>query len=169
MTSDEEEARALYAEAWDHHMDGRRDLARVSYLRAARIADAAGALDVRADALAGVVRIDCATQRYKEALSRADEAIALCKALGRAATLASLLECRASSLTQTQQWLDARIAWRQAKEAMSAAGWRGWQVDLCDSRIAEATKHIQKAVRAERRAAGPDVSRRPLFGRHWVR
>lgn len=169
MASDEEEASALYAEAWDHHMDGRHDLARVGYLQAARIAEAAGALAVRADALAGVVKIDRATQRYEEALSRADEAIALCRALGKAATLASLLECRACSLTQTQQWLDARIAWRQAKQAMSAAGWRGWQVDLCDSRIAEAARHIQKAVRAERRAAGPDVSRKPLFGRHWVR
>ncbi|MFC7380533.1 hypothetical protein [Brevundimonas sp. GCM10030266] len=169
MISDDEEATALYAEARDHHLDGCYDVARVGYLRAARLADAAGALEVRADALTGLVEIDRAMQRYEEALFGADEAIALCKALGKAARLASLLECRAYSLTQTQQWLDARIAWRQAKAAMSAAGWRGWQVDLCDSRIAEAAEQIHKAVRAERRAAGPDVSRRPLFGRHWVR
>lgn len=169
MISDEEEARAFYAEARDHQLDGCHDLARLGYLRAARLAAASGALDVRADALVGLVEIDRAAQRYEEALSRADEAIALCKAFGKAAKLASLLECRACSLTQTQRWLDARIAWRQAKEAMSAAGWRGWQVDLCDNRIAEATEQIHKAGRAERRAAGPDVSRKKLFGRHWVR
>lgn len=169
MISDEEEATASYAEARDHHLDGCYDLARIGYLRAARLAAASGTLDVRADTLVGLVELDRAAQRYEEALSRADEAIALCKALGKAARLASLLECRAYSLTQTQRWLDARIAWRQAKEAMSAAGWRGWQVDLCDSRIAEAAEQIHKAIRAERRAAGPDVSRRKLFGRHWVR
>lgn len=169
MTSDDEEATALYAEARDHHLNGCHDLARVGYLRAARLADAAGALEVRADALAGLAEIDRATQSFEEALFRTDEAIALYKALGKTTRLASLLECRASSLTQTQQWLDARIAWRQAKEAMWAAGWRGWQVDLCDDRIAEATEHIRQAVRAERRAARPDVSRRPLFGRHRVR
>ncbi|WP_156389301.1 hypothetical protein [Brevundimonas sp. Root1423] len=169
MVSDEEEATALFKEARNHQLNGCYDLARIGYLRAARLADAARALGVHANARAGLVEVDRATQRYDEVLRYADDALALCNAFGTPARLASLLECKAHALTETNQWIDARVAWRQAKKAMSDAGWIGWQVGVCDSKIAEASEHISKAVRAERLAAGPDVSRRKLFGRRWVR
>lgn len=168
MISDEDEARAFYAEAWDHHMNGCNGLARVGYLRAARLADAAGALDVRAEALWGLIQLDGSEQRHEDALSRTDEAIALFATLGSTARRALVLERKAELLTRTQRWLDARIAWRQVKEALPAEG-RTWERGHCDSRIFEASEQIQRAARAERLAAGPDASRRPLFGRRWVR
>lgn len=169
MISDEEEATAFFKEAQDHQLNGCYDLARISYLKAARLADAAGALELHAYARAGLVEVDRATQRYEEVLRYADDAVALCAPFGKPAKLASLLECKAHALTETRQWLDARVAWRRAKKAMSDAGWVGWGVGVCDSKIDEASDHISKAVRAERLAAGPDVSRRKLFGRRWVR
>jgi len=168
MISEDEAARALYAEAWDHHMNGCHDLARVGYLRAARIADAAGSVDVRADALEGLIRLDCSEQRYEAALSRVDELIGLFGSLGKTAKRASLLEGKAEWLTRTQQWLDARIAWRHAKTALAAEG-RTSDVARCEVRIAEVSERIQKAARADRLAAGPDIPRRPLFGRRWPR
>lgn len=168
MIPEDEAARALYAEAWDHHMDGCHDLARVGYLRAARIADAAGAVDVRADALEGLIKLDCSEQRYEAALSRADELIGLFVSLGKTAKRAALLEGKAEWLTRTRQWLDARIAWRQAKAALAAEG-RALDVVRCEAQIAEVSERIQKTARADRLAAGPDISRRPLFGRRWPR
>ena len=117
--------------------DGRPADARNSYARAAALSRESGAPLLQAHALRHLSDLDRAADHLEQALAHAEQAVALYRANGQAASLdmANALRLKALALDGLRRPAPARTAWTAARDLYLDAGVAAGVAE-CEARLA---------------------------------